>query len=138
MTRFSSFINNFRLIQEITPSTLTRLSNKYNKDFPTKFTPSFTSTVVLTDGSTFTIQTSLPCHPRIDLVKDNLQHHLWNPRIDEAQLDKNSDEFIRFNKKFSESDLWAELSHDESGICPIEIKKAPKVQVQEVKKKKKK
>lgn len=86
----------------------------------------------------------LPLQPRINLVKDTLQHPLWNSRVAASQMKSNSEEFIKFQKKFSADsgadggigdDVLAALAYDENAAAPIVIE--PKVNTPVVQQKKK-
>lgn len=125
------------------------------------------SSVVHTDGSTFTLQSPLPTLPRIDLVKDTVHHPLFNPRISASELDENSEELLKFRRKFqsvvgdaatsstkvaaaaaptststqedatSTTDLLSELSFDANADGAVIVKKKVQVVAATGKKKKK-
>jgi hypothetical protein len=69
----------------------------------------FTGIVRHTDGSLITYLTSLPLQLKQELVKDTVHHAVWNPRIRDAQLDKSSEEFLKFRKRFGDGSM---------GSCP--------------------
>jgi hypothetical protein len=86
-----------------------------------KYFCQFDSTIVHSDGSTFTLRSTLPTVSRIDLVKDTLQHILWNPSRQNSALDQSSEEYRKFQKKFQNeldaTDL-ADLAFDETANRP--------------------
>jgi hypothetical protein len=67
---------------------------------PPKTFETFPMTVVHTDGSTFSLSSTLPLQPRLVLHKDTVHHPLWNPRISASQLDTTSEAFQRFKGRF--------------------------------------
>lgn len=115
-------------LQQLTtaPATLERLlirqRNAHHLPVP-KYAQRFPTTVRYTDGSTFTYWTSLPLQPRQVLVKDTVHHPLWNPRIRDAQVDKNSQSFLKFQRKFGQAE--EEASTATSGTQTAESADAP-------------
>ena len=141
MPRYAPFSNSYEDLSQLTPSTLTRLQQTHRKNVqPThRYTQLYSSTVVQTDGSTFSLQTSMPLVERVNMVKDTLMHPLWNPKIRDAQINTNTEEFIKFNKKFGSlqagqeiegssaaadvnvADIFADLSFDPTAAAPVTI-----------------
>jgi hypothetical protein len=102
LPRYTSFHNAFEEVDTLTPSTVNRMEKVYGgKEDPLHHVQIFHSVVTHSDGSTFTCKTPIPLNPRVNLVKDTLTHLLWNPRIRDAQVASTSEEFIRFQKRFS-------------------------------------
>lgn len=127
MPRLSPFINGLDDIIQLTPSTLKRIVEPSKFRPEQKFYQTFLTTVVHTDGSSFTYKSTLPTIKRVTLVKDTVQHPTWNPRISAAQLDQNSAEFIKFRSKFVEQDnglnenILADLAFSDKEAAPVEM-----------------
>ncbi|KAJ3091324.1 hypothetical protein HK102_000967 [Quaeritorhiza haematococci] len=122
----------------------------------------FYQTVVLSDGSSFTIRTTTP-RPLLKMTKDTRNHPLWNPER-RQELDDKSTELNRFARRFGGLDLLTDsmtsgegeaaargagsadvgLDADDFGFAMGEVPKAapkatpPEVQQQPTKKGKKK
>lgn len=143
MPRLAPFVNAYDEISQLTPATIKRISQASRFAPNPKYFQSFTSTVVHTDGSTFTYQSALPSLTRVHLVKDAVHHPLWNPRISASQVDKSSEEFIKFRTKFVQSeggveeDVLASLAFSDTEAAPVEIKPKQPVVAQQTQKGKK-
>lgn len=117
------FTNSYAQLRALTPATLQRLSQ------PTIHRPSPTYTHLFrqgvfthTDGSTCGFASTLPMNMRPVLVKDTVHHPLWNPRIRDAQVDKNSEEFLRFQRKFgAQTGMSQGADQEELSEAPVDI-----------------
>ncbi|CAG8637851.1 3289_t:CDS:1 [Ambispora leptoticha] len=72
----------------------------------------YTQKIILTDGATYTIQTTSP-KPLVKLVRDTRNHPLWNPELKHGMQDE-SGQLSKFQRKFGE-DAQYELEFMESG-----------------------
>ncbi|CAG8433599.1 1187_t:CDS:2 [Ambispora gerdemannii] len=72
----------------------------------------YTQKIILTDGATYTIQTTSP-KPFVKLVRDTRNHPLWNPEMKHGMQDE-SGQLSKFQRKFGE-DTHYELEFMESG-----------------------
>ena len=120
MTRLNQFMNPLSQQQRLTPATITRVSRSLR---PADKYEQHTMQITLTDGSRFTIKSSLP-QQNLTPVKDLVHHPLWNPRIGASQVDKSSEEFVKFRQKF-DHDALDRLASGGSGMKHVVAKVAP-------------
>jgi hypothetical protein len=121
MPRLNTFTNKNSELLHLVPSTVKRVAIQRLALYPeAKPVESFQSTVVHSDGSTFTCSLTLPFQERINLVKDNVNHILWNPRVSLSRSSVTTEALSKFNKRSGiDSDMLANLAYDEHGVAPV-------------------
>lgn len=93
-----------------------RISRGYASKSPT-VSPAlpelFSQTIVLSNGATYTVRTTSP-RSQIRLTKDTRNHPLWNPSKLRANLKDESEQLVKFNKRFSNLEDLTDVAFIES------------------------
>ncbi|RUS21841.1 hypothetical protein BC937DRAFT_91322 [Endogone sp. FLAS-F59071] len=69
----------------------------------------FPQTIVLSNGATYTVRTTSP-RSQIRLTRDTRNHPLWNPSKVRANLKDESEQLVKFTKRFSDLEDLTDVS----------------------------
>jgi len=73
----------------------------------------FSQTIVLSNGATYTVRTTSP-RAQVRLTRDTRNHPLWNPSKLKASLTDDSEQLVKFTKRFSGLDDLSDVAFIES------------------------